>query len=168
MSGKPIIVVMGVAGSGKSLIGAALAARLGCEFVDGDDFHPADNVKRMASGVPLTDADRGEWLRALAARIAESKKGGSGLVVACSALKRSYRDILRSAAPDLQLVFLEGQQELIAERLAARRGHYMPASLLDSQLATLEAPTAVERAWVVDIASGPGEIVDDLVARIAA
>lgn len=158
---------MGVAGSGKSLIGTALAARLGCEFIDGDDFHSADNVKRMASGIPLTDADRAEWLRALAARITESKKAGTGLVAACSALRRSYRDILRSAAPDLQLVFLQGEPKLIAERLAGRRGHYMPASLLDSQLATLETPAPAERAWVVDIARTPAEIVDDLVALTA-
>ena len=158
---------MGVAGSGKTLIGSALANRLGCEFIDGDDFHSADNVKRMASGTPLTDADRAEWLRALAARIAESKKAGTALVAACSALKRPYRDILRSAAPDLQLVFLQGQQQLIAERLAGRRGHYMPASLLDSQLATLETPAPTEHAWVVDIARTPVEIVEDLVARTA-
>jgi gluconokinase len=166
VSGKNIFVVMGVAGSGKSLIGATLATRLGCEFVDGDDYHPAENVKRMASGIPLTDADRAEWLHSLASRIAESRKAGTRLVVACSALKRSYRDILRSAAPDLQLIFLEGQQRLIAERLAGRRGHYMPAALLDSQIATLETPGPGEEAWVTDIGRTPGDIVDDLVARI--
>ena len=164
MSGT-IFVVMGVAGSGKSLVGAALAREIGTEFVDGDDYHSADNVKRMAAGIPLTDADRAEWLRALAARIGEARRAKVGLVVACSALKRSYRDILRSAAPDLQLVFLEGPRDLIAARLVARRGHYMPPALLGSQLTTLEEPAADEKAWVADIHRSAREIVDQLVAR---
>ena len=165
---RTIFVVMGVAGSGKSLIGAALAGKLGVDFVDGDDYHSAENVKRMAAGIPLTDADRADWLRALATRIGEAVRARAGLVVACSALRRSYRDILRSAAPDLQLVFLKGSQDLIAGRLTERRGHYMPPSLLTSQLTTLEEPTPDENAWVADIHQSPRDIVDHLVARISA
>src|SRR4051812_112378 len=164
---RRIYVVMGVSGSGKSVVGAALANELDVEFVDGDDYHTAANVERMAAGVPLTDADRAAWLGALAARIREAGDAGVGLVVACSALKRSYRDVLRSAAPDLQFVFLEGSRQLIATRLETRRGHYMPASLLDSQLATLEAPAPNERVWVADISQTPRDIVDNLLARVS-
>jgi len=163
-----IFVVMGVAGSGKSLIGAALAEKLSVDFVDGDDYHSAENMKRMAAGIALTDADRADWLRALATRIGEAARANAGLVVACSALRRSYRDILRSAAPDLQLVFLKGSQDLIAGRLTERLGHYMPASLLTSQLTTLEEPAPDENAWVADINQSPPDIVDHLVARISA
>jgi gluconokinase len=157
---------MGVSGSGKTLIGQALAAALGVEFVDGDDYHSAENVKRMAAGIALTDADRAAWLGALASRIRESADAGVGLVVACSALKRSYRDTLRRAAPDLQFIFLKGERDLIAARLADRRGHYMPASLLDSQLSTLEEPAPDEHAWVVDINGSPDDIIDQLLARV--
>jgi gluconokinase len=164
---RRIYVVMGVSGSGKSVVGAALANELDVEFVDGDDYHPAANVKRMAAGIPLTDADRAAWLGALAARIREARDARVGLVVACSALKRSYRDVLRAGAPDLQFVFLAGSRELIAARLGTRSGHYMPASLLDSQLATLEEPATDERAWVADISQAPRDIVDHLLARVA-
>jgi gluconokinase len=156
---------MGVTGSGKSLIGAALAHALGIDFVEGDEYHPATNVERMSSGIPLTDADRAGWLRAIAMRIREAKDAGAGMVVSCSALKRSYRDVLRAEANDLQFVFLRGRRELIAERLANRRGHFMPASLLDSQLATLEEPSPDERAWMCDISKSPEELLADLVAR---
>jgi len=160
-----LYVVMGVSGSGKSLIGAAFARAVGVQFVEGDEYHPAENVRRMKAGTPLTDDDRESWLRALAARIREAKRAGTGLVVACSALKRSYRAILRAEAPDLQFVFLRGQRELIAARLAARHGHFMPPSLLESQLATLEDPSADEGAWVCDIAESPEDLVASLVAR---
>ena len=166
MVNRGIWVVMGVSGSGKTLIGAALAVALGVEFVDGDDYHPAGNVSRMAAGIALTDADRAAWLGALASRIREATDAGVGLVVACSALKGSYRDLLRRAAPDLQLIFLKGQREIIAARLADRQGHYMPASLLDSQLATLEEPAPDEHAWVVDIDGSPDDIIDHLLARV--
>jgi len=163
-----IYVVMGVAGSGKSVIGAALARALNVDFVEGDDFHSARNIERMASGIALTDDDRAEWLRAIALRIREAKKTGTGLVVTCSALKRSYRDVLRAEAPDLRFVFLAGQRTLIAERLANRGGHFMPPSLLDSQLATLEEPALDEHAWVCDITKPPAEIVASLLARPSA
>jgi gluconokinase len=163
---RGVWVVMGVSGSGKTLIGAALAGALGVEFVDGDDYHPAENVKRMAAGIALTDADRAAWLGALASRIREAVDGGVGLVVACSALKRSYRDTLRRADPDLRLIFLKGEREMIAARLADRRGHYMPASLLDSQLATLEEPAPDEHAWVVDIDESPDDVIYHLLARV--
>lgn len=158
---------MGVAGSGKSLIGGALARALDVAFVEGDDYHSPENVARMASGTPLTDADRLPWLRSVAKRIRDAKSAGTGLVVACSALKRSYRDLLRaeSGAPGLQFVFLKGSRALIAGRLADRRGHFMPPALLDSQLAALEEPSPDERAWVSNIKDSPEHIVAALVAR---
>jgi gluconokinase len=155
---------MGVAASGKSLIGAALARAVGVEFVEGDQFHSAENVERMSRGVPLTDDDRAQWLRSLAARIRDAKEAGAGLVISCSALKRSYRDILRAGASDLRLVFLKGDRALIAARLAGRRGHFMPPSLLESQFATLEEPSPDENAWVCDIRKSPQELVAALVA----
>jgi gluconokinase len=162
-----LYAVMGVAGSGKSLIGAALAHALEIEFVEGDDFHSARNITRMASGIPLTDVDRADWLNALAKRISGARKAGNGLVVACSALKRSYRDILRRDSPELRFIFLNGSRELIATRLAGRGGHFMPPTLLDSQFATLEVPSADERAWVCDIDNSPDSIVANLVDLIS-
>ncbi len=162
---RNLYVVMGITGSGKSTVGATLAGRLGVDFVEGDDYHSLENVRRMASGVPLTDDDRAGWLHALATRIREARDAGTGLVLSCSALKRSYRDFLRAEAPELQFVFLKGPRALIAERLAGRRGHFMPTSLLDSQLATLEEPAFDEHAWAYDIRQSAQEIVDDLVAR---
>ena len=161
-------MVMGVSGSGKSTVGAALARALGVDFVEGDEYHPPANVERMSRGVPLTDADRAGWLRALARRIREAKDAGSGLVLTCSALKRSYRDLLRAEASDLRLVFLRGPRDLIAERLASRKGHFMPPSLLDSQLATLEEPTPDEHPWICDIRRSPRDVVVDLVRRASA
>ena len=156
---------MGVAGSGKSVIGAAFARTLGVEFVEGDEYHPPHNIERMSRGIPLTDADRAGWLEVLAIRIREAKESGAGLVVACSALKRSYRDVLRQAAPALRVVFLRGGRELIAARMASRKQHFMPASLLESQLATLEEPAADEDAWVCDISLPPEAIVAELLVR---
>jgi gluconokinase len=160
---RGLYVVMGVAGSGKSVIGAALAHALGVEFVEGDLYHSAENVERMSRGVPLTDADRAQWLRSLATRIREARDAGTGLVLSCSALKRSYRDILRAEASDLRFVFLKGERPLIAERLAGRRGHFMPPSLLESQLLTLEEPSPDENAWVCDIRKSPRDLVAALV-----
>lgn len=161
-----LYVMMGVCGSGKSLIGAQLARALDIEFVEGDDLHPADNVQRMAAGTPLTDDDRRGWLMAITARLREAKRAGVGLVVSCSALKRSYRDLLRSGGEvDLRFVYLAGSGALLAERLAQRRGHFMPPTLLESQLAILEEPSPDERAWVCDISAAPHAIVVDLVHR---
>jgi gluconokinase len=163
-----LYVMMGVCGSGKSLIGAKLARELDIEFVEGDALHPPENVKRMAAGIPLTDDDRQGWLIAIAARLREASRAGVGLVVSCSALKRSYRDLLRSVGDlDVRFVYLAGSRALIAERLASRRGHFMPPSLLESQLSILEEPSPDERAWVCDISETPDVIVADLVTRTA-
>jgi gluconokinase len=163
-----LYVTMGVCGAGKSLIGAMLASELGVEFVEGDSLHPPENVKRMSAGIALTDEDRHGWLLAIAARLREAKRTGHGLVVSCSALKRRYRDLLRSAGDaDVRFVYLVGSRALIAERMATRRGHFMPASLLDSQLAILEEPSPDEHAWMCDISEAPEAIVSDLVKRAA-
>jgi gluconokinase len=163
-----LYVIMGVAGSGKTTIGAALARALATPFLEGDDVHPPANVQRMAQGIPLTDDDRRPWLLAIAQQLRDAHRAGLGLVVTCSALKRSYRDLLRSASgAALQFVHLTGDRDVIAERLAERRGHFMPTSLLDSQLATLEVPAADERAWVCDIRESPEAIVANLVKRTA-
>src|SRR6267143_827515 len=163
-----LYVIMGVSGSGKTTIGARLARELDIEFVEGDDLHPAGNVKRMAAGTPLTDADRRGWLLAIAARLKEAKRGRTGLVVSCAALKRSYRDLLRSVgAADVRFVYLAGSRALLAERMAQRRGHFIPAALLDSQLAILEEPSPDEHAWVCDIRDTPETIVAGLVGHAA-
>jgi gluconokinase len=163
-----LYVIMGASGSGKSLIGATLARELDIEFVEGDDLHPPDNVKKMATGIPLTDDDRYGWLLAIAARLREAKRAGVGLVVSCSALKRSYRDLLRSVGEaDVRVVYLAGSRALLAARLANRRGHFMPPALLESQLTILEEPSPDERAWVCDIGETPDTIVADLVTRSA-
>ncbi|HEX9085474.1 MAG TPA: gluconokinase [Gemmatimonadaceae bacterium] len=165
---KGLYVVMGVSGCGKSLIGTALARALDIAFVEGDDFHSAENVQRMSSGIPLTDDDRAQWLRALAARLREAKDAGIGLVMTCSALKRSYRDVLRAGAGDVRFVFLRGSRAKLAERIAGRRGHFMPPTLLDSQLATLEEPAPDEHAWVCDIRESQGDLVAAIVAGASA
>lgn len=149
------VVVMGVSGCGKSTVGRLIAQALQRPYLEGDAFHPPENVARMAAGTPLTDADRQGWLHALAGELAATQRSGSGAVLACSALKRSYRDMLRSGMPDLAFVHLQGSRELLEARMAQRSGHYMPASLLQSQLATLEPPPADERAVTLDIATGP-------------
>ena len=161
-------VIMGVAGSGKTTIGAALARALGMPFLEGDELHPPANVERMAQGIPLTDDDRRPWLLTIAQQLRDAQHAGLGLVVTCSALKRSYRDLLRTAGGGgaaLQFVHLTGDRDIIAERLAGRRGHFMPPALLDSQLATLEPPAPDERAWVCDIRESPDAIVANLVKR---
>src|SRR3954452_22175690 len=152
---------MGVAGSGKSLIGSALALALGVEFLEGDDFHTAQSIEKMSAGIPLTDDDRAGWLQTLALRLRTAAETGDGVVIACSALKRSYRDVLRAGAPDTHFIFLDGSRELIAQRLADRGGHFMRPSMLDSQFAALEQPAPDENAWLCDIRSSPEEIVRD-------
>ncbi|KNZ34550.1 MAG: hypothetical protein AD742_00515 [Methylibium sp. NZG] len=160
-----LTVVMGVCGCGKSTVGQQLAAARGVEFAEGDAFHPPENVARMAAGTPLTDADRAGWLATLADRLAAAQAQGKGLVLSCSALKRSYRDVLRRGAPGLQFVHLTGSRALLAERMNHRPGHYMPASLLDSQLAILEPPGADENARSFDVAQAAEAIVQALMQR---
>jgi gluconokinase len=144
------VVVMGVSGSGKSTVGSRLASALHAEFVEGDELHPSANVAKMAAGTPLDDADREGWLRTLADRLGAAHAAQRSLVVSCSALKRSYRDLLRTGAPGLRFVYLQGDFDLLGARLAARVGHYMPASLLASQFAALEPPTPDEDPIVLD------------------
>ena len=158
---------MGVAGSGKSLIGAALATRLGFEFVEGDAYHPPANIAKMAAGIPLEDVDRRDWLDSLAGVLHEARRADRGVVLSCSALKRSYRDALRHGDPDVCFVFLRGPRALLAERLASRTGHFMPTSLLDSQLDTLEEPADDEKAVVCDIGDAPRPIVDRLILLLS-
>ncbi|WP_320773914.1 gluconokinase [Streptomyces sp. CRN 30] len=151
-----VVVVMGVAGTGKTTIGPLLAARLGVPYAEGDDFHPPANIAKMSAGTPLDDDDRWPWLDA----IGEWAHGRAGLggVVSCSALKRSYRDRLRAAAPGVVFVHLTGSRELIADRMSHRAGHFMPTALLDSQFATLQPLQADEAGVAVDVAGGPEEI----------
>ncbi|WP_310460185.1 gluconokinase [Sphaerotilus sp.] len=151
----PVVVVMGVSGCGKSTLGQALAQALGVPYVEGDELHPPRNVALMAAGTPLTDADRAGWLDRIGQALAQAQTEGSGTVATCSALRRIYRDRLRAAAPGLRLVHLHGDPALLAERMARRTGHYMPATLLPSQLATLEPPDADEGALVLDLAHPP-------------
>ncbi|PQA83605.1 gluconokinase [Limnohabitans sp. TS-CS-82] len=157
----PRLIIMGVSGCGKSTVGQRLAQRIGVPFLEGDALHPPRNVALMAAGTPLTDADRAGWLDAIAERLS-GLGPREGLVVSCSALKRAYRDRLRAAAPDLQFVHLHGTRALLAARLRERQGHYMPPALLDSQLETLEIPSADEAVLTLDIA----EPADPLVAQI--
>lgn len=163
-----IYVVMGVSGSGKSLIGSRLARAIGIEFVEGDDFHPAENIDRMSSGVPLTDFHRAGWLGAIARRLRVAADAGVGVVVSCSALKRSYRDLLRAETNSVQFIFLRGSRDLIADRASRRDAeHFMRLSLLDSQFATLEEPSQDESVWVCEVSESPEKIVAALMARAA-
>lgn len=160
------LVVMGVSGSGKSTIADRLAARLGWRFEDGDSFHPASNVAKMRAGQPLTDDDRLPWLQAIADEIDRLAKGGERAVVACSALKRAYRDILSHGRKDIRFIFLNGTQELIASRLAARKGHFMPPGLLASQFKTLEPPGPLEHPITVAIDAPVEAIVNDIIHQL--
>jgi len=157
---------MGVSGCGKSSVGRRLAEALALDFVEGDELHPPANVQRMAAGIALTDSDRQGWLESIAGRIGRAQQAGRGLVVACSALRRSYRDLLRTAAPDLRFVHLHGDPALLALRMKARPGHYMPASLLQSQLDALEPPGADEAPMTFDIATPPQDIVAEVRRRL--
>ncbi|HEU0257013.1 MAG TPA: gluconokinase [Microbacteriaceae bacterium] len=160
----PLVVVMGVSGSGKSTVGEALAGRLGVRFVDGDDLHPASNVAKMAAGHPLTDDDRWPWLARIGGALADARE--TGLVVACSALKKSYRDVILAKEPRSFFVHLAGPRRVLESRLGARHGHFMPPSLLDSQLATLE-PLRDEPGAAVDISGDVGTVVDAALAALA-
>lgn len=161
-----VLIVMGVSGSGKTTIGTKLAERLGWPYLDGDDFHPQRNIDKMHAGHPLTDDDRWPWLRAIAARIDELRAAGQHAVITCSALKRAYRDVLIGDRADVRLVYLDGDKELIKQRLANRHGHFMPPALLDSQFTALEVPSPDEHPISVSIAPKPDAIVDAIVAAL--
>jgi len=157
--GRPILVVTGVSGSGKTTIGQALAQRLACPFADGDDLHPPANIAKMERGQALTDADRGPWLASIADWIGARATEGTGGVVACSALKRRYRDLLRNGHPDVRFLCLTASRDELARRLAHRRGHFMPASLLDSQLAIFEPLEADEPGGCIDVTESVADSV---------
>jgi carbohydrate kinase (thermoresistant glucokinase family) len=161
-----VLVMMGVSGSGKTTIAAGVAERLGWTLLEGDSFHPPANVAKMAAGHPLTDEDRWPWLHAIAAAIDEKRAAGASAVVACSALKHAYREILVGDRPDVLLVYLQGSRALIGQRIAARKGHYMPASLLDSQFATLEEPAPDEHALIVSVDAAPDAIVEEVLRQV--
>jgi carbohydrate kinase (thermoresistant glucokinase family) len=166
-----ILVVMGVSGCGKTTVAAGLAHRYGWVLLEGDAFHPPANVAKMKAGIPLTDDDRWPWLRAIAARAAELRGQGVSAAVACSALKRAYRDILVGGHPDVVLLYLRGSRALIAARMAQRKGHFMPTALLDSQFATLQEPGADENPLILDIGAPVDAVIEGaakiLEARLA-
>ena len=163
---RPQVIVMGVSGCGKTTIGDLVARELGVRFLDGDSLHPVENVTKMAAGTPLTDEDRWPWLAIVGGELAAA--GGDGLVLACSALRRSYRDAIRAQAPDTVFLHLHGSKEVLGSRLEGRSGHFMPAALLDSQLATLEPLQDDERGVVVDIAAPVPAVLAGALAGIAA
>ena len=160
------LIVMGVSGSGKTTVGEGLASRLGWRYADADQFHPASNIAKMSAGHALTDEDRWPWLTAIAAEIDRVRAAGDHLVVGCSALKRAYRDVLVHGRDDVRLVYLEGTQALIADRLNKRKGHFMPPGLLTSQFKTLEPPTPDERPIKVSIDATADAIVDDILRQL--
>jgi gluconokinase len=163
-----ILVVMGVSGSGKSTIGNMLALKLNWEYEDGDWFHPARNIDKMHAGIPLTDEDRAPWLISIADFIDRARNAGTCAVVACSALKRRYRTVIIGNRPDVRLIYLKGDIDLIARRIATRHEHFMPQSLLQSQFDALEEPGPDENPIVVSIAPRPREIVADIIEALPA
>ena len=160
----PVLVLMGVSGCGKSTVAALLAGRLGWDFEEGDELHPPANIAKMAAGHPLDDEDRQPWLEQVAAWIRERTDAGRPGIITCSALKRSYRDVLRGDR--VEFVYLAGTREQIAKRLAARHGHFMPAALLDSQFAALEPPMPDENAITVDISASGSTQADQIIDRL--
>jgi gluconokinase len=160
------LIVMGVSGAGKSTVAEALSERLGWRCEDGDKFHPASNIAKMSAGEPLTDDDRWPWLKAIADEIDRLCGKRQHAVISCSALRRAYREVLVHGRDDVRIVFLDGSQKLIAERLAARKGHFMPPGLLDSQFKTLERPASDEAAVTVSIDATVEAIVDNIVRQL--
>lgn len=156
------VVVMGVSGSGKTTVGELLSRRLGVEYGDADDFHTPESRAKLGADIPLTDDDRQPWLQAIGEWLAQ--RASTGAVVSCSALKRRYRDVIRSHAPDIDLLYCEGSFELITDRIADRSDHFMPPSLLESQFDELEPPDGDEHAFVADVARAPEAIIDDFLA----
>lgn len=165
MSQQPVLVMMGVSGSGKSTVAALLAGRLGWDLGEGDDLHPPSNVAKMAAGQPLTDTDRWPWLERVAAWIRERTDAGRPAIITCSALKRRYRDVVRSE--HVVFVLLDGTREQLAERVASRPEHFMPAALLDSQLGDLERPDDDERALAIDIGAAPAVLAEKIIRWLA-
>lgn len=168
MSHPCVLVVMGVSGSGKTVVAEKLAERLHWPFQEGDALHPPANVAKMHAGTPLTDEDRWPWLDTIAAWIDARLAAGENGIVTCSSLKRAYRDRIIGARPGVRLVYLYGSRDLLAARIGARRGHFMPASLLDSQLATLEPPTPDEHPIALDVAATPDQLADEVIKALAA
>ncbi|MDP4503260.1 gluconokinase [Nonomuraea turcica] len=160
------IVVMGVSGAGKTTVALGISELTGLRFAEADEFHPEENVARMRAGIPLDDADRWPWLRDLAAWMAARHAEGVSTVLACSALKRAYRDVLRQGPPEVEFVHLDGSAELIRDRMTRRTGHYMSAGLLDSQRAILEHLGPEESGIVVEVALSPAELVAAIVTRL--
>lgn len=161
-----IAVVMGVSGSGKTTVAALVSAALGCQFLEGDDLHPAENVEKMHSGAPLTDGDRMPWLHKIMEEIDDWRVKGESGVLTCSALKRFYRDIIIGDRREVALVYLKGSYDLIRRRMAERHDHFMPLALLDSQFAILQEPTPDEHAIIVDVDGRPAEIAAEIVHRL--
>lgn len=161
----PLVVMMGVSGSGKTVVGAALAQRLRVPFADADDFHPPENIAKMSAGIPLDDDDREPWLRTIALWLHEHTDRGG--VVACSALKRTYRDLLREHATHTRFLHLHGDREVLAARVAGRPGHFMPAALIDSQFATLEALQPDEEGAALDVSNPVDDLVEQSVQFLA-
>jgi carbohydrate kinase (thermoresistant glucokinase family) len=161
-----VLIIMGVSGCGKTTIAELLSHELGWDYRDGDEFHPKSNVKKMHSGTPLTDDDRWPWLRAIAAWIDEKRNAGEHAIVTCSALKKSYRDILIGPRKDVGLIFLKGDEELIAQRLSKRHGHFMPKGLLRSQFQTLQEPGPDEHPITVSIEPTPDEITAAIMEKL--
>jgi gluconokinase/shikimate kinase len=161
----PVLVIMGVSGSGKSTVGGLLAGRLGWDLAEGDDLHPEANVAKMHAGEPLTDEDRWPWLERIADWIRAHTEAGTPGIVTCSALKKRYRDVLRSEG--VVFVFLEGSRDKISDRLASRHGHFMPPSLLESQFEALEAPTADENFISLSVSAPPAEEAQEIITRLS-
>ena len=164
----PLVVVMGVSGSGKTTIGTLVAHELGVQFIDGDSLHPLENVQKMAAGTPLDDDDRWPWLEIVGRTLHEHGERRKGLVVACSALKRVYRERIRSQAPSALFLHLDGTVEVLTRRIEGRSGHFMPAALLESQIETLEPLAQEEGGYVLNIDQPVADMVDDAVTRLRA